>query len=56
MKSIILRINIVTYKRLRGLFAAQRGESAASYFERLYKWLDGVTIQDEKGGKSINGK
>lgn len=29
-----------TFKRLRAVFPAQRGESAASYFERLAKHLE----------------
>ena len=38
--SIQVRINYKDYRKIRKIFKAKRGESAASYFERLIKWLD----------------
>ena len=29
-----------SYRKIRKVFKAQRGESAASYFERLSNWLE----------------
>jgi len=39
-KQFHCRMKYSTYLRLRKIFKAQRGESAASYFERLSKWLE----------------
>lgn len=37
--SITPRIYYSTYLRFRRIFKAQRGETMASYFERLSKWM-----------------
>jgi len=34
------RIKLSTYKRLRRVFEAERGETTAHYFERLTKFLE----------------
>ena len=38
-KQILIRIKYSTFLRLKKYFPADRGESAASYFERLSKYL-----------------
>lgn len=40
--SITPRIYYSTYLRFRRVFKAQRGETLASYFERLSKYLEGL--------------
>jgi len=37
--SITLRMYLSSFKRIRKQFPALRGETMASYFERLSKWL-----------------
>jgi len=44
MKTITLRMTLKTYKRLRRNFKAKRKESAASYFERLSKHIEGDNV------------
>jgi hypothetical protein len=36
----IIRISLNSYKRVRRIFPAERGETMRSYFERLSKWLE----------------
>ena len=36
----IIRIRLTTYRRIRKEFPAQRGETAASYFERLSEHME----------------
>ena len=38
-KTKTVRMNLKSYKSLRSTFRAERGESAASYFERLAHYL-----------------
>ena len=33
------RIRLVDYKRMRSIFPEMRGETTASYFQRLTMWL-----------------
>lgn len=37
-----IALKYTTFLRLRKNFKAQRGESAASYFERLSKYVEGL--------------
>ena len=45
MKPKFIRIKYTSYKRLRKIYPALRGETMGSYFERLSKWLEGVVIE-----------
>ena len=36
----IIRIKLTTYRRIRHNFRAERGETMASYFDRLSKYLE----------------
>lgn len=59
MKTILLRMTLKTYKRLRRNFKAKRKESAASYFERLSKYIEMDNINYSgiiEGDKVINGQ
>ena len=38
--SITIRIYLRTFNKLKKVFPAERGETMASYFERLSKWLE----------------
>jgi len=40
-----VRMKMTTYRRIRGLYPALRGESASHYFERLSKWLEKVMAE-----------
>jgi len=39
-KQVFIRIKYNTFRRIKAVFPAQRGESASSYFERLAKFLE----------------
>jgi len=39
MKSKFVRMKMSTFKELRRIFKAKRGESASSYFDRLAQYL-----------------
>ena len=53
IKGKFVRLKYSTYLRFRREFKAQRGESAASYFERLSKWLEMYPTQKLAGDKLI---
>ncbi len=38
-EQVKFRIRWVDYMKLRNIFPTEKGESAASYFKRLAKWL-----------------
>ncbi|MCD6172944.1 MAG: hypothetical protein J7J96_04015 [Sulfurimonas sp.] len=38
--SITIRIYLSSYRRIKKQFPALRGETMASYFDRLSKWLE----------------
>lgn len=38
-------MKLSTWKELRKQFPALRGETTASYLQRLSKWLNGVTAE-----------
>jgi len=40
MKTINVRMTYNTLKRIKHIFPAERGETAAHYFLRLAKWLE----------------
>lgn len=39
-KTLTVKIRLATYKKLRRMFKAERGESVASYFERLAQEIE----------------
>lgn len=54
-KQLIFRMKYNTMKRLRAVFPTQRGESTASYFERLAKELEKpkVYVSDERSNMIV---
>lgn len=38
--SIVVRMNLNTYRRIRATFPAEKGESVREYFQRLAKFLE----------------
>ena len=44
-KQFMARMNLNTYDRLKKVFPSEKGESAASYFNRLAVYLETLTEQ-----------
>ncbi|MHA1353742.1 MAG: hypothetical protein ACTSR1_01020 [Candidatus Heimdallarchaeota archaeon] len=38
--TIVIRMYLKDFRKIKRIFKAERDESAASYFERLAKWLE----------------
>ena len=51
VKETRVRMKWNTFLRLKRQFPAQRGESAAHYFERLAKWLEKRPVGEVAGQK-----
>lgn len=48
MKTIVVRINMKTYRNFRKHFKAEFNESCASYFDRLSKYLEQINREIDK--------